>query len=164
MVDDITSKTKLSSGTSLYAGQPIQVLLSVNTSFHWGPGTYEGKREKTYRMRFDVEELLNDWLVSGQKRGDFLAKVRTVTCPLELLLNPELGWRNVHRANHSRGSPSRRATPAESFGHSSPRHWRGDHGFRLATRLRDIPRTRCSQGLGVAKRGSKYLRRWDGNR
>ena len=77
-MDHPTSKL-LSSGRSLYAGQPVQALLSIETSFHWGPGTYEGKKEKTYWMRFDVEELLDDWLVSGQKRGDFLAKVCTIT-------------------------------------------------------------------------------------
>ena len=76
-MDHLTSQTRPSSRTSLYAGQPIQVLLSISTSFHWGPGTYEEKKEKTYKMRFDVEELLSDWLVSGQKRGDFLAKVCT---------------------------------------------------------------------------------------
>lgn len=25
-------------------------------------------------MRFDVEEMVRDWLVSGRKRGDFAAK------------------------------------------------------------------------------------------
>lgn len=26
-------------------------------------------------MRYDVEERVKDWLVSGRKRGDFVAKV-----------------------------------------------------------------------------------------
>jgi hypothetical protein len=26
-------------------------------------------------MRFDVEEMVREWLVSGRKRGDFAAKV-----------------------------------------------------------------------------------------
>lgn len=26
-------------------------------------------------MRFDIEELVRDWLVSGRKRGDFEARV-----------------------------------------------------------------------------------------
>jgi hypothetical protein len=162
-MDHPASKTKLSSGTSLYAGQPIQALLSINTSFHWGPGTYEEKKEKTYRMRFDVEELIDDWLVSGQKRGDFSAKVRTVvTCSPKSPLNLELGRWNFHRANHSCSSPPWRTIPAKSFSCSSPHHRRGDHGLRRAAWLRDIPRTRCSQGLGVTKRGSKYLRLRDG--
>jgi len=74
-------------------------------------------------MRFDVEELLNDWLVSGQKRGDFLAKVRAVTRSSKLLLSLELGWWSLHCTNHSCSSPSRRTIPAESFSHSSPCRW-----------------------------------------
>jgi len=119
LIDHPTSKTKLSSSTPLYAGQPIQALLSISTSFHWGPGSHEEKKEKTYKMRFDVEELLNDWLVSGQKRGDFLAKVRTVTRSTKLLLRLELAWWYLHHANHSCSSPPRRTAPTESLSHSS---------------------------------------------
>ena len=97
----------------------MQALLSISTSFHWGPGTYEQKKEKTYKMRFDVEELLSDWLVSGQKRGDFLAKVRTANTPTELLLNHESGRWNSHRDDHPCSPPSRRTASAESFSHSS---------------------------------------------
>lgn len=56
---------------ALYAGQPIDAQLTIHTSFHWGAGS--GDRQ--YRMQFDVEEMIRDWLVSGKKRGDFLAKV-----------------------------------------------------------------------------------------
>ena len=121
-MDHLTPEAKPSDRRSLYAGQPIQVLLSINTSFHWGPRTHEGK-EKTYKMRFDVEELLDDWLVSGQKRGDFLARVRTVDRSSNSLLNCELGWRDFCRPDHSCGSPPRRTAPAESFSHSSPNRW-----------------------------------------
>ena len=54
----------------LYAGQPIDALLTIHTSFHWG-----SDRDRQYLMQFDVEEMVRDWLVSGKKRGDFLAKV-----------------------------------------------------------------------------------------
>ena len=57
----------------LYAGQPISALLSVTTSFHWG-GTQKGP-DRRYKMRFDIEEMVKEWLVSGQKRGDFVAAV-----------------------------------------------------------------------------------------
>jgi hypothetical protein len=60
------------SGQHLYAGQPISALITISTTFHWGIGG-EGK---TYRMRFDIEEMVREWLVSGRKRGDFVAKVR----------------------------------------------------------------------------------------
>lgn len=56
----------------LYAGQPISAELSIRTSFHWSSNRGENQ---TYRMRFDVEELVRDWLVSGRKRGDFIARV-----------------------------------------------------------------------------------------
>lgn len=57
----------------LYAGQPVSAVISINTSFHWGGNSDDGERK--YMLRFDVEEMLKDWLVSGRKRGDFLATV-----------------------------------------------------------------------------------------
>lgn len=59
---------------SLYAGQPISAVLTIETSFHWAP--LEDSDKSSYRMRFDVEEMAKDWLVSGRKRGEFVAKVR----------------------------------------------------------------------------------------
>ncbi len=59
----------------LYAGQPIPALLSIQTSFYWG--TRQGVNHTSYQMRFDVEEMVRDWLISGRKRGDFEAKVCT---------------------------------------------------------------------------------------
>ncbi|THH18490.1 hypothetical protein EW146_g2511 [Bondarzewia mesenterica] len=56
----------------LYAGQPISATLTVHTSFHWG--TRESGNVRCYRMRFDIEEMVRDWLVSGRKRGDFEAQ------------------------------------------------------------------------------------------
>jgi hypothetical protein len=58
----------------LYAGQPLQAELSIATAFHWGAGHAQPAR--AYRLRFDVEEMVRDWLVSGRKRGDFAARVR----------------------------------------------------------------------------------------
>ena len=57
---------------SLYAGQPIAANLTIKTSFHWG-----GQNELTRHcvLRFNVEEMVREWLVSGPKRGDFLATV-----------------------------------------------------------------------------------------
>ncbi|GLB35442.1 putative trafficking protein particle complex subunit 10, TRAPPC10 [Lyophyllum shimeji] len=55
----------------LYAGQPISARLTINTSFHWGSSA--GNKERRYMLRYDVEEMVRDWLVSGPKRGDFLA-------------------------------------------------------------------------------------------
>lgn len=63
-------------------------------------------------MRFDIEELLSDWLVSGQKRGDFLAKVRTVDSSAKLLVNFDPGRWDTRCGDDSCCSPSRRTTPA----------------------------------------------------
>ncbi len=57
----------------LYAGQPISALLSIQTSFHWSAKQDTGR--KSYQMRFDVEEMVRDWLIGGRKRGDFEATV-----------------------------------------------------------------------------------------
>ena len=59
----------------LYAGQPISALISIQTSFHWGTRRDSGR--KSYEMRFDIEEMVRDWLISGRKRGDFKAEVCT---------------------------------------------------------------------------------------
>ncbi|PSR94078.1 hypothetical protein PHLCEN_2v4506 [Hermanssonia centrifuga] len=68
----------------LYAGQPIAATLTVTTSFGWAPA--EDADHKSYVMRFDVEEMTKDWLVSGRKRGDFVAKDgQTFTTPLTLI-------------------------------------------------------------------------------
>ncbi|KAG6876520.1 hypothetical protein C0993_002535 [Termitomyces sp. T159_Od127] len=55
----------------LYAGQPISAMISIHTSFHWGPSA--GEKGSRYILRYDVEEMVRDWLVSGPKRGDFTA-------------------------------------------------------------------------------------------
>ncbi|KAH9079351.1 trafficking protein particle complex subunit 10 [Lactarius deliciosus] len=68
----------------LYAGQPIPALLSIQTSFHWG--TKQDANHTSYQMRFDIEELVRDWLISGRKRGDFEAKDGSVfTVPITLI-------------------------------------------------------------------------------
>lgn len=37
--------------------------------------------ELRYSMRFDVKDMGKDWLISGQKKGDYEAKVRTCLFP-----------------------------------------------------------------------------------
>jgi len=55
----------------LFAGQPIRARLFVETSFHWAGDQRDSRR--SFKLRFDVEEMVKDWLVSGRKRGDFTA-------------------------------------------------------------------------------------------
>lgn len=59
--------------SALYAGQPIPATLTVHSSFHWG--TSANDRERQYVMQYDVEEMVKEWLVSGKKRGTFIATV-----------------------------------------------------------------------------------------
>jgi len=58
---------------SLYAGQPISALLKIHTSFHWGQNPTDPKTQ--FLLRFNIEEMVREWLVSGPKRGDFAAMV-----------------------------------------------------------------------------------------
>ncbi|KAF8559837.1 hypothetical protein OG21DRAFT_1453301 [Imleria badia] len=67
----------------IYAGQPITGTLSIRTSLHWGDA--ESKRQK-YILRYDIEERIKDWLVCGQKRGEFIARDEgTFSVPLTLI-------------------------------------------------------------------------------
>jgi len=58
---------------SLHAGQPISAHLIIHTSFHWGESSNEASQ---YLLRFNIEEVIREWLISGPKRGDFVAVVR----------------------------------------------------------------------------------------
>ncbi|KAG6836752.1 hypothetical protein H0H93_003831 [Arthromyces matolae] len=68
----------------LYAGQPLSAMLSIHTSFHWGSSA--GDKERRYTLRYDVEEMVRDWLLSGPKRGDFAAgDGETKSVPITLI-------------------------------------------------------------------------------
>jgi len=68
----------------LYAGQPVSAVLSIETSFHWGKRPID--EGCTYLMRFDVEEMIQEWLVSGRKRGEFAATDGgTYTVPITMV-------------------------------------------------------------------------------
>ncbi|KAF9009438.1 trafficking protein particle complex subunit 10 [Cyathus striatus] len=70
--------------SSLYAGQPIPAIISIHTSFHWG--STEKDRSRKYAMRYNMEEMVKEWLVSGPKRGDFIASdAATFTVPITLI-------------------------------------------------------------------------------
>ncbi|KDR81848.1 hypothetical protein GALMADRAFT_240099 [Galerina marginata CBS 339.88] len=69
---------------SLYAGQPLSAHLTIHSSFHWGSNPSD--TNKRYLLRFNIEEMVRDWLVSGPKRGDFVAKDgATHTVPITLI-------------------------------------------------------------------------------
>lgn len=57
---------------SVFAGQSLRATLSITTSFHWGTNIVSDE----HLLRFDVNaEADGSWLVSGPKRGEYLAKV-----------------------------------------------------------------------------------------
>ncbi|KAJ3845286.1 trafficking protein particle complex subunit 10 [Lentinula raphanica] len=64
-------KLSMQKDTALYAGQPIPATLTVHSTFHWG--TSANDKERQYMMQYDVEEMVKEWLVSGKKRGTFVA-------------------------------------------------------------------------------------------
>lgn len=87
------SATSSEHAPSLYAGQPIPAILTIHTSFHWGSSVDD--KERAYMMRFDVEEMVREWLVSGRKRGDFAAKVSVSFARKAFFLTCMLGRRYV---------------------------------------------------------------------
>jgi len=57
----------------LYAGQPISAELRIDTSFHWSPSANDRCQE--FSMWYNIDEIIRDWLISGPKQGEFVAKV-----------------------------------------------------------------------------------------
>lgn len=97
---------------SLYAGQPISARLAIHTSFHWGQDSSDSERQ--YSLGFNIEEMSREWLISGPKRGDFVAVVR-----LEVISKSQvslvLGWRNSYDADNANRSSPRRILSSKSF-------------------------------------------------
>ncbi|KAG6825950.1 hypothetical protein H0H92_001746 [Tricholoma furcatifolium] len=80
----------------LYAGQPLSATICIHTSFHWGSDA--GDKKQRYMLRYDLEEMVRDWLVSGPKRGDFTAmdnETHTVPITLVALHHGELALPKV---------------------------------------------------------------------
>lgn len=63
---------RVHSSNSFFAGQPIRAILSIHISFRWSG---QEARDSEFRLRFNVEEMLKHWLISGQRQGEFIAKV-----------------------------------------------------------------------------------------
>lgn len=96
-----------SNGTpSLYAGQPISTEVKISTSFRWGPNRDD--QNQSFMMRYNVEETIRDWLISGPKRGEFIAKVCNIDCLLTNQLEFVLGKRFIYDSDNLVGIASRR--------------------------------------------------------
>ncbi|KAG7092380.1 hypothetical protein E1B28_008737 [Marasmius oreades] len=74
----------LTNSKPIYAGQPIPATINIHTSFHWGSS--HGDQQRQYVMQYDVEEMVREWLISGRKRGNFVAMDNaTFTIPITLV-------------------------------------------------------------------------------
>ena len=67
------SATDSGSMMPLYAGQPISAEVKIDTSFHWSPSAND--RSQEFLMWYNIDEIIRDWLISGPKQGEFVAKV-----------------------------------------------------------------------------------------
>ncbi|KAG8967746.1 hypothetical protein FRC05_001925 [Tulasnella sp. 425] len=66
----------LASTDAIFSGQPLQAILNISTSFHWGSGWAP---RDGYLLRFDIDpEGTGNWLISGQRRGEYFAKARSL--------------------------------------------------------------------------------------
>ncbi|GJJ15396.1 hypothetical protein Clacol_009672 [Clathrus columnatus] len=57
----------------LYAGQPVSATVSISSSCHWVGPTGQSSDKYRYTIKFDIQEMVDDWLISGHKRGEFIA-------------------------------------------------------------------------------------------
>jgi len=98
----------------MYAGQPVLVHVVIHNSFHWGS---VGHEEPEFRMRYDVEEHVKDWLISGRKRGDFITKVFLELSHRACSTNSRhIGWRGTCRSSHSHSITSWRVSSTTGDG------------------------------------------------
>lgn len=61
-------------------------MLSIKTTLYWGLGSTENQ----HLLRYDINaESEGSWLVSGSKRGEYIAKVRMVErkCGIDVMMD-----------------------------------------------------------------------------
>lgn len=140
----------------LYAGQPISATLTIETSFHWAP--LEDMTKESYLMRFDVEEMTKDWLVSGRKRGDFVAKVCNLSPPSRTLIyTGDVGPANLRSTDHTDCSPSWRAQAPQSGGASFAIVWARQDEVCGGPELRNLSTTWSGDGTGTTTGRTDYF-------
>lgn len=81
----------------LYAGQPISACVTIRTSFGWGPNE---NLTGSYTLRYDIEEMVRDWLLSGPKRGEFEAKVSSCNPLTRRTSLPTVFRSMIHLSRH----------------------------------------------------------------
>lgn len=65
--EELTQKESL-----IFAGLPVTASISFQSSFHWSSNDDDAKQ---YQMSYEIDESVKDWLVGGQKRGEFITTV-----------------------------------------------------------------------------------------
>lgn len=146
----------------MYAGQPIMAQVVIRNSFHWGSVGYENPE---FRMRYDVEERAKDWLVSGRKRGDFIAKVDLPSSHRASLTHiPPIGWRGTRRPCHSDPITSRRVHSTTGDGPSTTYADCARDAERKpsATELGVLPSKCGGESNGTSSWWSQHICRRDG--
>ncbi|KAF8713679.1 Trafficking protein particle complex subunit 10, TRAPPC10, partial [Rhizoctonia solani] len=85
IVNRVKVVPRLPPSTTMYAGQPLDITVSIEASFHWA-GSSEDADTK-YMMRYDVlSDMDSGWLVNGPKRGEYIAQDKSIfTLNLTLL-------------------------------------------------------------------------------
>lgn len=132
--------------------------------------------------------MVRDWLVSGQKRGDFLAAVSlhlSFSPPLSSLVQHESnqhthgkitgastwqfllyiggpGRRNLYRTNHARGATPRRTRTSKNTHHCTSPCRRVDDGLPGDSCDRNSPDPWRRESTDPAERREEHVRCWDG--
>ncbi|ELU39468.1 TRAPPC10 domain-containing protein [Rhizoctonia solani AG-1 IA] len=85
IVNRVKVVPRLPPSTTMYAGQPLDITVSIEASFHWAGSSEDA--ETKYMMRYDVlSDMDSGWLVNGPKRGEYIAQDKSIfTLNLTLL-------------------------------------------------------------------------------
>ena len=84
-------------------------------------------------MRFDIEEMVRDWLISGRKRGDFKAEVCTYQSDRFGGAELTLGWVDFDHSGDTDCTTSRGVIVTQSSGFAQTSGWRDDQGTTSAS-------------------------------
>ena len=117
-------------------------------------------------LRYDVEELVRDWLVSGRKRGEFAAMVWD-NCKSALtyeISNCLKGWCDVFGSYHTGSAAPRRAFPSQRDSDCASNNGGVDDGREGYPKHGDTSGSRCGESTGIAQRREEYIYNWDGGR
>jgi hypothetical protein len=144
---------------SIYAGQPLSIRLEIGTSFHWGSVGDPAKTE--YNMRYIVQESVTDWLVSGHKRADFIARVSPPCCRSATVTQytPRTGRGHLCCRAHPGASAPWRALITD-YRRDTPLGGQRTRDARPALD-RDVSCTRCPASYDPASRRKEHICRWN---